>query len=213
MLTETQIRQIKAQIISQIEANFPEEKKTFAIKRIEEMNSEQLEEFLVKNNLVTTTDQTSKSSGVGQCVFCSIAAGNIASNKVAENESALAVLEINPISRGHVLIIPKEHSLLSRKPDANIQKLIKNISAMLKKRLKPKSIIVAKANLFGHETINLIPQFTNETSASERHPATPEELNEIKILLIEEKLPAKEKKPKKVALKAEEKIWLPKRIP
>lgn len=44
------------------------------------------------------------------CVFCAIAAGEIPSFKVYEDELVLAYLDINPFSRGHTLVIPKEHS-------------------------------------------------------------------------------------------------------
>ena len=44
------------------------------------------------------------------CVFCAIAAGEIPSFKVYEDDLVLAYLDINPFSKGHTLVIPKEHS-------------------------------------------------------------------------------------------------------
>lgn len=44
------------------------------------------------------------------CVFCAIAAGEIPSFKVYEDDLVLAYLDINPFSAGHVLVIPKAHS-------------------------------------------------------------------------------------------------------
>lgn len=44
------------------------------------------------------------------CVFCAIAAGEIPSFKVYEDELVYAFLDINPMSFGHVLVIPKAHS-------------------------------------------------------------------------------------------------------
>lgn len=44
------------------------------------------------------------------CIFCKIAAGEIPSEKVGENEGAFAFLDITPLTRGHVLVIPKEHA-------------------------------------------------------------------------------------------------------
>lgn len=43
------------------------------------------------------------------CIFCKIAAGEIPSEKVVENERAFAFLDINPLVRGHVLVVPKRH--------------------------------------------------------------------------------------------------------
>ena len=44
------------------------------------------------------------------CVFCAIAAGEIPCFKVYEDDLVLAYLDINPFSKGHTLVIPKEHS-------------------------------------------------------------------------------------------------------
>lgn len=41
-------------------------------------------------------------------IFARIAAGEIPSHKVAENDRFFAFLDINPIARGHVLVIPKQ---------------------------------------------------------------------------------------------------------
>jgi histidine triad (HIT) family protein len=43
------------------------------------------------------------------CVFCAIAAGEIPSFKIYEDDFVLAFLDINPFSEGHTLVIPKEH--------------------------------------------------------------------------------------------------------
>ncbi len=43
------------------------------------------------------------------CVFCAIAAGEIPSFKVYEDELVLAYLDINPFAEGHTLVIPKAH--------------------------------------------------------------------------------------------------------
>ncbi len=226
MLTEEQAKTVKKQIIHHIEESFPEDKKEFARKRVESMTSSELEEFLVKNNLGTnqagrgTQGTNTKSS---QCVFCSIVSGEIASNKIAENESAIAVLEINPVSRGHVLVIPKEHtSSHDKEPAKETKKLIKDVSGMIKKKLKPKTIILSPSNLFGHEITNIIPQFTNETVDSQRHHATPEEISELHLLLDmkndtsekkSKRIKVKKAKREKISEKMSEKMWLPRRIP
>ena len=43
------------------------------------------------------------------CIFCKIIAGEIPSAKVYEDEFVYAFLDISPINKGHVLVIPKEH--------------------------------------------------------------------------------------------------------
>jgi len=44
------------------------------------------------------------------CVFCAIAAGEIPSFKIYEDDLVLAYLDINPFSEGHTLVIPKAHT-------------------------------------------------------------------------------------------------------
>ncbi|MFB6175338.1 MAG: HIT family protein [Candidatus Nanohalobium sp.] len=43
------------------------------------------------------------------CVFCKIIDGKIPSHKVYEDENMIAILDANPVSRGHTLVIPKKH--------------------------------------------------------------------------------------------------------
>lgn len=202
MLSEEQIKQIKKQLLQQIE-NFPEDKKEIAKQQIEEMDSEQLEEFLEQNNLVQ------KSENKQQCVFCSIAEGKIPSSKIEENEEAIAILEINPVSRGHVLVIPKNHN---NKISKTITSLAEKISKKIKAKLKPAEVKIAKSELFGHQVLNVIPVYKNENLNSPRQKAKPEELEKIKSQLEEK--PKKPKPIKKVKPeKIDENIRLPKRIP
>ena len=43
------------------------------------------------------------------CIFCKIAAGEIPSRKIYEDKDLIAIMELSPTSKGHSLIIPKEH--------------------------------------------------------------------------------------------------------
>jgi histidine triad (HIT) family protein len=43
------------------------------------------------------------------CVFCKIAAGNIPSKIIMQNERAMALLDAFPLAAGHTLVIPKSH--------------------------------------------------------------------------------------------------------
>jgi histidine triad (HIT) family protein len=43
------------------------------------------------------------------CIFCKIIANEIPAQVVYEDSFSLAFLDINPINRGHVLVVPKEH--------------------------------------------------------------------------------------------------------
>ncbi len=43
------------------------------------------------------------------CVFCKIVAGQAEAYRIYEDELSLAILDINPFSRGHCLVIPRRH--------------------------------------------------------------------------------------------------------
>jgi histidine triad (HIT) family protein len=44
------------------------------------------------------------------CLFCRIVAGEIPSTRVDEDERTVAFMDINPATRGHVLVVPREHT-------------------------------------------------------------------------------------------------------
>ncbi len=47
---------------------------------------------------------------MADCIFCKIVKGEIPSFKVYEDDTVFAFADINPISDGHTLIIPKKHA-------------------------------------------------------------------------------------------------------
>jgi histidine triad (HIT) family protein len=44
------------------------------------------------------------------CLFCKIVSGELAGTKVAEDERTVAFMDINPATRGHLLVVPREHT-------------------------------------------------------------------------------------------------------
>ena len=63
------------------------------------------------------------------CIFCKIAAGEIPSATIYDDEDFRVILDIEPASKGHALILPKEHY-------ANLYELSDELAA--------KALIVAK---------------------------------------------------------------------
>ena len=212
MLSEEQTEQIKKQVIGKIKSTFPEDKKQTAIDQIEAMNSERFEKFLEQNKLV----QKNQPSEKGQCIFCLINSGQIPSYKLNESKNAIAVLEINPISKAHSLIIPKNHG--DKEIPKNIYTFGKKLSKKIKTRFDPKEIILSENILFGHRIINLIPVYENETINSNRYQAEKDELENVKKILVKKsksitKKTKRKKSPVKKRKKHKENQWLPKRIP
>ena len=44
-----------------------------------------------------------------ECIFCKIVNGKIPSEKIFENDNFIVIKDVNPVSEGHCLIIPKKH--------------------------------------------------------------------------------------------------------
>ena len=63
------------------------------------------------------------------CIFCKIAAGEIPSRKIYEDSDLIAIMDLNPTSEGHSLIIPKEHC-------TNIYDIDEDIAAKVMKTAK-----------------------------------------------------------------------------
>ncbi|KAL1988379.1 hypothetical protein VTN96DRAFT_10062 [Rasamsonia emersonii] len=59
------------------------------------------------------------------CIFCKIIKGEIPSFKLFENDKVLAFLDIQPLSRGHALVIPKFHGAkLTDIPDEHLTSIL-----------------------------------------------------------------------------------------
>jgi len=106
------------------------------------------------------------------CIFCKIVKGEIPSEKVYENEKVLVFLDINPISKGHLLIIPKKHfeNIYEIEDDylKEITSTAKIIAKSLKKSLDASGVNIlhasgkdAQQSVF-HFHIHLVPRYKND---------------------------------------------------
>lgn len=179
-LTQEQIKELKFQLSQQIQ-NLPADKKQAAQQQIDSLSPEALEYMLKEQN----------SSGKSkQSIFRMIISNEISSTKIEENSSALAVLDINPISKGHTLVIPKKISATSKEisPDAFI--LAQNIAERIEKKLNASSVEIQTEKKFGEYIIHIIPSYEEPlTLHSERKESSPEELEKIAEKIRPEKKP------------------------
>lgn len=95
-------------------------------------------------------------------IFSKIAAGEIPSYKVAEDDRYFAFLDINPVAEGHTLVIPKhEEDYIFNLPDdeyAGLQLFAKRVAEALRKAVPCKRIGVAVMGLeVPHAHIHLVP--------------------------------------------------------
>jgi histidine triad (HIT) family protein len=73
------------------------------------------------------------------CLFCKIVAGEIPSARVDEDERTVAFMDINPATRGHLLVVPREHAVdLLEVPDADLEacaRTARRLARRVKERL------------------------------------------------------------------------------
>ncbi len=55
-----------------------------------------------------------------ECIFCRIVRGTQASTKIFEDDNMIAFLDFKPITKGHILIIPKKHTELLTELEDNL---------------------------------------------------------------------------------------------
>ena len=76
---------------------------------------------------------------MNDCIFCKIAAGEIPSETVYEDEQFRAILDLGPASAGHTLILPKAHfkdvTEISDEYAANVLKVAAKLGKAMKKGL------------------------------------------------------------------------------
>lgn len=95
-------------------------------------------------------------------IFSRIVAGEIPSHKVAENEEFFAFLDINPVSEGHTLVIPKEEVDYIFDMDDNklgrMMAFAKKVAAALKETVPSKRVALSVIGLeVPHAHIHLVP--------------------------------------------------------
>lgn len=83
--------------------------------------------------------ETGGGAAVDRCIFCAIVAGRAPARILHETDDTLAFLDINPITEGHALVIPKRHAtdLHDIEPDdlAATARSAKEVAGLLTERL------------------------------------------------------------------------------
>jgi len=102
------------------------------------------------------------------CIFCKIVKGDIPCFKVYEDDRVLAFEDVNPISEGHTLIIPKAHAEniweISGEDLTAIHLASKKVADAIKEVLSPVGVAVLQLNGRGvnqvvmHYHLHLIPR-------------------------------------------------------
>jgi len=117
------------------------------------------------------------------CIFCKIVGGHLPCFKIFENDSVLAFGDINPISRGHSLVIPKVHAEniweISVEDLTEVHRAARSIASAIVKTLGPAGIACVQLNggevnqVVMHYHLHMIPRVQGAPSfpACEWEPA------------------------------------------
>ena len=108
---------------------------------------------------------------MNDCVFCKIINDEIPSKTIYEDEEIKVIMNINPVTNGHLLLIPKKHLVNINEIDnefiAHSHNIIKDkLYPMLTKKLSCEGLTLTQNNELGQEIkhyhIHLIPRYPND---------------------------------------------------
>ena len=110
------------------------------------------------------------------CIFCKIIKGEIPSFKVYEDDRVYAFADINPVSDGHTLIIPKVHAEnlgeIAEEDLMAIHRVSQKMYHAMQKALGADGVALFQANgksvnqVVMHYHLHLIPRKNNESRLS-----------------------------------------------
>lgn len=113
-----------------------------------------------------------KNSNVASCLFCKIIAGEIPAQKVCEDDTVLAFLDIHPVNIGHTLVIPKtHHTNLYDTPDetlARMMTIVKKLSIAIKSAMDADGINIEMNNdpvagqIIFHSHMHIVPRLEGD---------------------------------------------------
>jgi histidine triad (HIT) family protein len=126
---------------------------------------------------------------MSDCIFCKIVAGQIPCTKVYEDASCLAFMDINPVSPGHALIIPKKHYEAIREMPADevaaLFRPVPGLAAAVQAGMQAQGLNVLQNNgriagqAVDHLHVHLIPRWA-EDGLGYRWPAKKADFEELK---------------------------------
>ncbi|MBI2668857.1 HIT domain-containing protein [Candidatus Woesearchaeota archaeon] len=158
----------------------PEQQKELE-EKIKKMSPEELKEFQKQ-----------------QCIFCQIVAGKVPAKTVFQDDTCLAVMDINPAAPGHILLLPKEHyAIMPQVPDTvqgHLFMVGKYLSQIMLKVLKVTGTTLFIANGFAagqrsqHFMLHVIPRKEGDKLLDSPEKLVEQPLQEKIRLVVEPRL-------------------------
>lgn len=118
-------------------------------------------------------------------IFTRIIKGEIPCYKIAEDENYFAFLDINPVQKGHTLVIPKEEGdyifSMDDEKVAGLMAFAKKVAKAIEKAVPCSRISVAVLGLeVPHTHVHLVPISTEKDfNFKEKQQVSPEEMEQI----------------------------------
>lgn len=131
------------------------------------------------------------------CIFCKIANGDIPSKEIYEDEEFKVILDLGPATKGHALILPKNHYRdLYELPDeaaAKVMLLAKKLAAGISEKLSCDGFNLVQNNgetagqTVFHFHLHLIPRYKDDgqTLGWKAMKPSEEELDEVRKRIVE----------------------------
>ena len=129
------------------------------------------------------------------CIFCKLANGIIPTNAIYEDDDFKVILDLSPATRGHALILPKEHAdNLFELPDETAKKLLplaKKLANNMAQKLQMDGMNLVQNNgevagqTVMHFHLHMIPRYKEDGQHISWNPTSPseQELADIRALL------------------------------
>ena len=117
------------------------------------------------------------------CIFCKIANGEIPSRTIEENELFRVVLDVAPATKGHALILPKEHCRnlfdLPEETGTEVMKMAQKVALKMKDKLHCEGVNLVQNNeevagqTVFHFHMHVIPRYADDSQLIGWKPGQP----------------------------------------
>ena len=108
------------------------------------------------------------------CIFCNIVEGKIPARKIMETEKSLAFLDVFPLTKGHTLVIPKNHyskiQEMSKDDNVDLFELVRILTNKIELLFSSSLIAIHNGKESGQEVphvhVHIIPRTIDDGAGS-----------------------------------------------
>ncbi|KAE8450039.1 hypothetical protein EG329_007178 [Mollisiaceae sp. DMI_Dod_QoI] len=125
------------------------------------------------------------------CIFCKIVKGDIPSFKLFESDKVLAFLDIQPLSKGHALVIPKFHGeKLTDIPDDSLAEILPVVKQLVKATGAENYNVLQNNGRIAHQEVDhvhfhMIPKPNLEEGLGISWPQQKTDMDKLKALFAD----------------------------